>query len=1041
MTGCKAPRRRSGARPSVFTIPPEARFLDCLASAILEGPFSTRTGSASDMLSLPAMTVLVPTRRAARMLVERMTLLSGQGALLLPRIRSLGDVDEEEAAFSPMAAEDDLDLLPAFNGLRRTLVLTRLLLEWSNKTGEHHLARTLQAGPSQALRLAESLGELIDSLETEEIPFDRLDLLADGDYPEHRRAILSFLDLVRHRLPDEMARLGVMGSAERRSRLLRAEAERLATHPPSGPVIAAGSTGSIPATAALLKTIAYLPNGTVVLPGLDTCLDEESWALLPQQHPQYGLKKLLDGIGITRADVVSLEPETSSTGCARGRFMSEVMRPGETTDRWAKSVRELSSEDLKAALQGISLVEAPTQRDEALSVALIMRAALEREGETAALITPDRSLARRVAEELERWDISIDDSGGEPLSRTPQGTFALQLLDCCMTGFAPVELLSLLKHPFAGLGYDRAMLRRLARQLEVAVLRGIRPPAGLNGLRQAMRACRADLKENGKYAHPARRRLTDKDWRALFALVDGLEERFAPLLNMFLDPGPRSLSDLAEAHAVALESLSAQDEAGAPLIWRGEAGEALSRLLSELIEAAPDGPVFLPRLFLVLIRDLLVSRVVRPRFGQHPRLAIYGLLEARLVSADTMILAGLNEGIWPSEPDDDAWLNRPMRKVIGLPAPERRIGLAAHDFAQAAAAKSVVLTWSTKINGTPAVASRWILRLKALLTMFDADRRLRPAHPWLAWAHDLDRPDIMREIAMPAPRPSLALRPRRMSVTDVENWVRDPYEIYARRILKLIPMDALAAEPGPAERGILVHAALQRFARTFPSELPEDICGAVLKAGREAFAPWRDYPDVEGLWWPQFVRMARWFATLEPQMRGGVARQLAEVSGATTIDGPGGAFELTARADRIDMFDDGSLRIIDYKTGRLPSLKQENAGFSPQLPLEAKIAMTGGFTGLEEPRIVRDLVYIRLTGGNPAGEMRDHANLDIAAIADESLAALARYIAHFDDIAQPYIPRARVEMEVDQRDFDHLSRYREWISRVRIAANGTGQHE
>ncbi|QPC42558.1 double-strand break repair protein AddB [Kaustia mangrovi] len=1023
-----------GQPPRVFTVPPGAPFLDRLAAAILAGDLPAPGGEPPDPLALPRYTVLVPTRRAARMLTERFLAHGDGDARLLPQIHPLGDVDEEELALSgeDMADEGGLDMAPAIAPLERELLLARLLLDWAAENPEHHLGRTLNAGPAQAISLARSLARLIDSLETEELPIDRLDALAGGDYPEHRKTVLDFLTLVRHTLPEALAARGLTGPAARRARLLSIEADRLARTPPDAPVIAAGSTGSIPATARLLSVIARLPRGAVVLPGLDRDLDEAGWAALAPQHPQFGLRQLLDGIGLDREAVMDLTPGPDAP---RARLMSEVMRPSETTERWRHAMASLTGPELDAALDGLDAIEAPTPREEALAIALVMRRTLETPGRTAALVTPDRRLARRVAAELERWDVAVDDTAGTPLAQTPQGAFMLHVLDAWTSDFAPVALLALVKHPLAAFGLERAELRRRARGLEIALLRGLRPPAGLDGLAHALKARRRAAEEGKVRLHPAIRRLRPQDWDGLEDLMARLQSAFAALGEM--PDGPSAIAAHVTAHVTVAEKAAHTPRDDAAL-WREEAGEALSGFLAGLIEASDAGPALDPRSYAGALRAMMAGRPVRARFGLHPRLAIYGLLEARLVAADVMILGGLNEAVWPSEPEDDPWLNRPMRAEIGLPLPERRIGLAAHDFVQAASAPRVHLTWSRKIDGAPAVPSRWVLRLKALLQTAGAEAALVPESPWLDRASMLDTPDTAMEIAPPRPAPPVEARPRQLSVTRIEEWIRDPYAIFARNILRLEPLDPIDALPGPAERGTLVHGALQRFAERHPERLPDDPVAELMAAGREVFGPWMDYPDVRGFWWPQYERMARWFAAEEETLRTGTARQWAELSGRLELDAPAGAFALTGRADRLDLLQDGTARLIDYKTGQPPSRAQVEAGLSPQLPLEARMVEAGAFEGVG-PLPVGALAYIRLTGGEPAGRTVMLDGLDVPQVVEQTVEGLKRLIGHYDRPEQAYIPRAKVMLEDEERDYDHFSRFREWsATRARRDADNGG---
>jgi ATP-dependent helicase/nuclease subunit B len=496
-------------------------------------------------------------------------------------------------------------------------------------------------------------------------------------------------------------------------------------------------------------------------------------------------------------------------------------------------------------------------------------------------------------------------------------------------------------------------------------------------------------------------------------------------LRAAIDRENAQLSDLVRTHVDVAEALAAASgETGAARLWAGDAGEVCATWIAELVDSAADfsplrGADY-PGLFDVMIQ----GHVVRPRYGRHPRLAVLGPLEARLQHADRVILGGLNEGTWPAEPPVDAWLSRPMRAAFGLPAPERRIGLAAHDFAQAFAAREVLLTRAIKVDGTPTVPSRWLQRLDTVLQAANQQTALDNGRHWLAWYRGHGLVDTPRACAPPEPRPPLGARPRKLSVTAVEKWMRDPYEIYARHILDLRPFEPLDADPGAAERGQFIHAALDAFVRECPGVLPNDALDRLLDIGRQEFGSSLDRPAVWAFWWPRFERIARWLIAAETERRMALAEIVTECHGKLTIDAPGGAFTLTAIADRIERRHDGTLTIVDYKTGRPPEWVDVNAGLSPQLPLEAVIAEAGGFAGLPESP-VGELAYWRLSGGEPPGEIKPlRASIDKAIT--EAAAGIRSLIERFDDPATAYPSMPRPDKAPKFSDYAHLARVKEW---------------
>ncbi len=1006
----------SGAgSPTLFTIPGHLPFADTLAAGLIGDGIPgilEPQGAETDPARLSRLTLLLPTRRACRALQESF-LRRGDGApVLLPRMAPLGNLDEEDMAF---AETEDLtdggpagnainELPPAISKTRRRLLLTRLVRDFEER--RDGAPRSVD----QAALLAGELARLLDQVQRERLSFDTLASLVPEQYAAHWRVTLDFLKIISEHWPRILAEEGRLDPVARRNLVLERQAEIWRAAPPETPVIAAGSTGSLPATADLLEVVAGFPLGAVVLPGLDGEMDEESWEALAPSHPQHGMAHLLDRLGVARSDVKEWTcgergSAEQKAAAQRGKLLREVMRPAQTTPAWQ------DASPAPEALRGIRRVDCPSPREEAGVIALFLREALETPSKRAALITPDRDLARRVAAEMERWNVEIDDSAGQPLAATAPGVF-LRLSAEMMTGeVEPLPLLAALKHPLAVGGRKAGDFRALVRRFEKAVLRGPRPAAGFSGLAKACTAAKAE-----------------KDLTSWFKKLAAMAKPFACLMAR----PSASLAELTEAHLAFAEALATDDtQPGAARLWRGEAGEAAAAFFAQLLEAAGDFPPMQPAGYAPLLYTLMDGVVVRPRFGRHPRLHVWGLLEARLQQADLVVLGGLNEGVWPQETRADSWMSRPMRQAFGLPPAEVHIGLSAHDFAQAFAAPEVVMTRSTRVAGTPTVPSRWLLRIEALLPGDKQIAGAAGAHEYLHWYGELDAPQAVRPVATPKPRPPVETRPRRLSVTAIETWLRDPYAIYARHILELDPLDPLDADPGAPERGLFIHKALETFVKRFPRELPAKTGEELLVIGEKAFGKALERPGVRALWWPRFVRIARWFVAAERERRaGGIFPLVTEAKGEITLSGPRGDFVLTARTDRIDRLESGDIAVIDYKTGGVPSPKQVKTGLSPQLPLEAAIAANGGFEDMGE-ETTEALIYIRLTGRTPPGEMKpvkgNAGAMELAGAAREGLEAL---IAAFDDENTPYLSRLRPMLLSHEGDYDHLARVREWSADV-----------
>jgi ATP-dependent helicase/nuclease subunit B len=598
-----------------------------------------------------------------------------------------------------------------------------------------------------------------------------------------------------------------------------------------------------------------------------------------------------------------------------------ALLPAERTGRWPLL---RGSEPASVAGWGnFARVDCRNEQEEALVIALALRRFLaEHETGNAALVTPDRGLAQRVAGELGRWAIEIDDSAGKPLSRCPPGIFISTLASAAARQWSPVQLLCLLKHPMCAAGWSEGALRRWAGRMERALLRGPRPAAGWQGLEAAL----ASISQ----------RVGPETVEDIGRGLAELQRLSAPLADWQRDGSPRqrvvALTEVAEA-------LAASDaQAGTERLYRGEDGEALTLFLGEALQAFAGLPACDSETFEAMLQELLAGIDVRPRFGRHPRLFIWGPLEARLQQADLVILGGLNEGTWPAAGGDDPWMSRPMRAEFGLPALERRVGLAAHDFQQALGAAQVILTRSARVDGAPCVPSRWLMRLEALGATLDIGG-LPGDSALVDLAGVLDDAGPPEPCARPAPAPGPAWRPILLSVTRIEAWRRDPYSIYASRILRLEKLDPLDQDPDAADLGTIIHRALDLHLARLVHAGPKNELQALLETGREAFGDCLLRPDVWAFWWPRFERIAAWFLDVERERRPSIARTMTEASArARVLDGPV-PFDLTAKADRLDMMKDGRLAIIDYKTGAIPDDGDVRLGYSPQLALEAMLAI------------------------------------------------------------------------------------------------------
>lgn len=971
---------------NLFTLPPHIPFLDAIAAEWL-------ADAGGDPMRIADGVILLPTRRAARALAEAFLRISNGRALLLPRTVAIGALNE-----TPLALAGALDLPPAIDPLERIAHLARLILAMRGAHGAPRFA-------DGAWPLATELADLMDEAARAEIVLNNaLPRAAAPDYAEHWQKTLDFLTIVTRAWPEWLEERAAMDPGARAVALLHTQATAWDREPPTHRVLLAGVTAPYPALAHLARVVANLPRGAVLLPGLDSSMDASAWRALTPVHPQAGMRALLDALEVARDHVRSWPVVTESTvPLSRPTTLHQALRS-------AGAFAPLNECEPPKQLWSL---RADDEEQEATAIALIMRDALETPGARAALVTPDRALAGAVVASLARFGVIADDSAGEPLSETPPAVFLRLLAQAVAAELAPVPLLALLKHPMAALGLDPAACRSAARELERVCLRGPRPSGGLSGLRQALARARWQSPEAAD-------------------LLARLERRLAPLLRMVAatEEAPAAwLGSLIES----AELLAATDhDPGAARLWAMEEGDALSSHLTGVLRAfavvPAQPPVHLPGLLDAVLQGVVVRtrRALRGRPGaEHPRVFIWGLLEARLQSVEVMVLGGLVEGVWPPLPDPGPWLSRPMRDAIGLPSPERLVGQAAHDFVGAAcAAPTVVLSAPKRRDRAPAVPARWLVRLDAAL-----GEQALPAHPAAEWARALDQPDGPPcPVVPPRPRPKLRLRPRSLSVTEIETWIRDPYAIHARHVLKLRALDELEEDTDAADYGQLVHEGMRLFLQGAASSWPENPAERLRAAMLTALSAARLRPAMARWWAPRLERIADFVAATEQERRadGEWETLLTEVSGHWE---PVEGFALRGRADRIERRRDGTISILDYKTGRVPPPAEVVDGRAPQLPLEAAMAEAGAFADLHGT--VDELAYWKLTGRANPGEVCTLFKRDADRVANVvQLAAdkLRDLIALFDHPDTPYLAQPHPGLAPVRSDFAQLARVAEWAA-------------
>ena len=953
--------------PNLFALPPGVDFPAELVAGL------TQRLSDQPPEAMARVTLILNTARMRSRVTECLT---ATGARLLPRLLLM---DEVASALSP------LPLPPAMPPLRLRLQLS-VLLDGLLRTGSTPFPR------AALYDLAESLAALMDEMQGEGVSPDRIAGLDVGNHSVHWARTQEFLTIVTR-----MAGEGLDTAAHQREVIL-AIGKAWGAAPPADPVIVAGSTGSRGTTAMLMQAVARLPGCAVVLPGFDTDLPDAVWEgmddpLTAEDHPQFRFRRLMDLLDCPPS---AIRPWTTAKAPApdRNRLISLSLRPAPVTDQWLTEGAALP--DMISSTEGMTLLEAPSERVEALAIALILREAAE-SGTRSALVTPDRNLARRVTATLDRWGIRPDDSAGRPLALSPPGRLLRQLAALAGQRLTIDALLGVLKHPlvFTGLGgaQGRGAHLMLTREFELHARRHgpVFPSA------ESLAAWAEGSRPPGAV-----------EWAStLSAALCG------PVATK-----PQPLPLAVARHLGAVERLARGfAPEGTGELWLKEAGRAAKLAMDGLVAEAAAGTDVSPLDYTNLLRTVLAGEV-RETEAAHPFIAIRGTLEARVQGTELVVLGGLNDGIWPAPTKPDPWLNRAMRKGAGLLLPERQIGLSAHDYQQAVAAPRAVLSRSLRGAEAEAVPSRWLNRLKNLMAGLPGskgkealDAMKDRGDRWLTIAAAFDASaGLAQPEKRPSPRPPVVVRPKKLSVTEIKTLIRDPYAIYARHILRLSPLDPLRPQADPRLRGTVLHAVLERFVSQNGTKVEEllQVADAVLAE----HVPW---PLARAVWRARVGKAAEAFIAFSTSTGGETV--LMEKRGAATL--PGMDFTLTGKPDRIDRLADGRLLLVDYKTGDPPTAQQQ-AYFDKQLLLLAAMAENGAFPDLGPAEVAR-IVFVGLKA-----ELKTvQTDLQPGQVA-EVWADFAKLIAAYARPSQGYAARRAMKAERDVSDYDHLSRFGEW---------------
>ena len=962
-----------------FNIPLSCSFWDVLAESYLRR-------YQNDTIGLSSVLFMLPNRRACQSLVAAFVRLQGLVPAVLPQIIPIAEIDDDELFFNSFSWNDiGFDIKSTISQEERLFLFARMIMSKPNDFG------LKQISLAQAINLAIDLANLIDTASNLNLSFDKLYELVPEKYATHWQETLKLLKIITEYWPQILVERQSVDVCELKNTLLYKQAEYWQRECTKNNIVIAGITANFPAIVNMLKVVSQLPNGEVYFAGIDLCADDDYWQAIDESHPQFELKELLHLLEIDRSQIANLCP---AKNLMREKFISEVMRPARVSDDWLNLDGII---DVAKATSGISLIESPSQRDEASAIALKMREVLSIPEKTVALITYDRGLARRVATELKRFNIQIDDSAGIPLPLSSIGIYLRLITEASEDTNSQVKFINLLKHPFTLCGLNAADFRQRVYDYELSL-------------------------RNKKFA-------IAPDFINFFQCIKNDLAEFSTLINS----ENIAFKDILIAHIRLAEKFAAScDAKGESNLWRGDAGKCAASFVVKMLDNADTLGNINGRDYPALISELMGLESVRTSYGTHPRLSILGPIEARLCHFDYVILGEINEGIWPKPADADMWMSRPMKRDFGFSLPEKSIGILGADLCVFLASENVILTRAERIDGVPMKKSRWLLRLETVLAALNSDIEALRLNDFSLFASQIDKPKIYTPIKSPSPCPPVYARPRVLSASAVDLLITDPYSVFAKYILRLYPLDDLDIPLDQRDYGTLIHGIIEDFNNTYPCALPDDALDKLLKLGERHFDSSNIEREVRAFWWPKFVNTAISYLALEN--RDEVVNIYNEVSGEITYSLAQGTFKFTAKADRIDKLSGDKINIIDYKTGAIPSKKQVMSGHALQLLLEGIIAQKGGFTGIPQAE-VRDLIYWHL-GGKSSSKNRLIINPkedDVLNRCEEFLVKLANT---FDFETTPYYSHPIPKFVSKNKDYEHLARVKEWSVSEEDSSNG-----
>lgn len=903
--------------------------------------------------ALSEWTVYLPTRRSCMVLEETLFQKNPQTSFILPRIVALGETTPEELILMSSELVEELSLLPAvIRPSRRRLLLATLIEKF--RYSERGM------GADLALKWADKLTAILDEMRTHDVNLKTLKEIGPvSGHAEHWEKIHTFLSLVSNHWDSILEEEQAVESITWQKRILDAYAHFLKTQGTRKPIMIAGSLGTIPSTANLIQAISKLPNGVVVLPGLEKIKQKEP---VSPRHPQFFLFALLEKLDINPCHV---------------EYLTDTQHFDTDTSCHKKS----EFQGIEIQCENLSYMEASDQAEEARLVAISIRKALEEGKKKIVCVATDQALLKRINTELEVWDIVPLSPQSRSLIDTNLGSF-LHLVTLGLSNpFPVVALASLCKHALSKKTEDWNLFERY-------ILRKWTGSYSLQALDYAVQRAENQM---------------DLDtWNQVADFYNQLKK-----LLMDRD-GTHSLKYYLKKIDTFLRWLAEHDEPAESLflILCPEEAESFQTLWEDLHKSGDleiVHPQNLSDVFFTLLQQPYQALVG----GHTQEVLLLPPADARFIDADLKILAGLNEGVWPLEPPKDPFFTYNMRQSLKLPPLESKIGQSAHDFLSCLCGPGdKLITRSLRIGGVPSIPSRFLSYLH--LGLKRKGLKLHSSNELKQWSRDLYLPPQKITLGIPAPCPPANLRPNRLSVTEIGLLLKDPYSIYAKHILKLTELNFFSNQHQYRSFGIFVHECLHEWNRDFnKTEAPSFLNRAKFLFGLH-FGSWEE----NRFWWEKFLNLLKWVSLQSPW-----SNTVTEIRGEIVLPIGDHLFTLFGKADRID-WNEQSLRIIDYKTGGVPSGSSVKSGESPQLLLEALIFYKNGFSGLPIAPLTSLEYWGVLTEEKVI--LKDDLNLFISNIEQR----LQKLMTSFLNDSTPYLSYPKGKLS--DYSYDHLSRFQEW---------------